>query len=105
MLGPGPAVAGADILREESVDVGWSEVQVKVGCVLVTAGIQQAGDTSGGSYNRLLVAAASTELMSSGSYCNHKQVNINKYYANVAVILILHCVQLLKHFKVIYSLR
>ena len=73
------------------------EVQVKVGCVLVTAGIQQAGDTSGGSYNRLLVAAASTELMSSGSYCNHKQVNINKYYANVAVILILHCVQLLKH--------
>ena len=53
------------------------EVQVKVGCVLVTAGIQQAGDTSGGSYNRLLVAAASTELMSSGSYCNHKQVNIN----------------------------
>ena len=59
MLGPGPAVAGADILREESVDVGWWEVQVKVGCVLVTAGIQQAGDTSGGSYNRLLVAAAS----------------------------------------------
>ena len=57
MAGPGPVVAGADILREEKLDVGvgYSEVQVKVGCVLVTADIQQAGDTVGGSYNRLLV--------------------------------------------------
>ena len=81
MAGPGPAVTRADILREEKLDVGvgYSEVQVKVGCVLVTADIQQAGDTVGGSYNRLLwmvtAAPPSTELMSSGSYCNHNKVN------------------------------
>ena len=76
MVRLGPAVAGADILREESVDVGVNcLVQVKVGCVLVTAGIQQAGDTSGGSYNRLLVEAASLEpgCHQAGSYCKHNQ--------------------------------